>query len=56
MTTLLGIFWNMECSTLGVKANVKPKSNNPIHAKNLISTKGLTIGIKASKKTFHPTY
>jgi hypothetical protein len=46
----------MECFTLGIKANVKPKSSNPIHAKKLTSPKGLTIGIKVSKKTFHPTY
>jgi hypothetical protein len=44
----------MECFTLGVKANVKPKSSNPTHAKNLISPKGLTIGIKASKKNISP--
>jgi hypothetical protein len=27
----------MECFTLGIKANVKPKSSNPIHAKKLTS-------------------
>jgi hypothetical protein len=43
--------------TLGVRANVQPKSSIPIGAKVEISPKGLTLGIKAEigkkkKKTF----
>jgi hypothetical protein len=33
--------------TLGVRANVQPKSSIPICAKVEISTKGFTLGIKA---------
>jgi hypothetical protein len=33
--------------TLGVRANVQPKSSIPIGAKVEISPKGLTLGIKA---------
>jgi hypothetical protein len=44
--------------TLGVRANVQPKSSNPIHAKIEISPKGFTIEIKVGRKTFHiaPSY
>jgi len=40
--------------TLGVRANVRPKSSIPIGAKVEISPKGFTIGVKAEigKKTF----
>jgi hypothetical protein len=41
--------WNA-CFTLGVRTDVKPKSSCPTHAKIKITPKGLTIGIKASKK------
>jgi hypothetical protein len=33
--------------TLGVKANVQPKSNIPIGAKVEIGPKGFTLGVKA---------
>jgi hypothetical protein len=41
--------------TLGVKANVQPKSSIPIGAKVKINPKGFTLGVKAQigkKKTF----
>jgi hypothetical protein len=40
--------------TLGVRANVRPKSSIPIGAKVEISPKGFTIGVKAEigKKNF----
>jgi hypothetical protein len=46
--------------TLGVRANVQPKSKIPIGAKVEISPKGFTLGVKAEieKKTFQsaPSY
>jgi hypothetical protein len=39
--------------TLGVRANVQPKSSIPIGAKVEISTQGFTLGVKADiKKNF----
>jgi hypothetical protein len=40
--------------TLGVRANVQPKSSIPIGAKVEISPKGFTLGVKSEmeKKTF----
>jgi hypothetical protein len=35
------------CFTLGVRANVQPKSSIPIGAKVKISPKGFTLGVKA---------
>jgi hypothetical protein len=53
----------MECIanahfTLGVRANVQPKSSNLVHAKIEISPKGFIIEIKDGRKTFHiaPSY
>jgi hypothetical protein len=42
-TTFLGPF------TLGVKANVQPKSSIPIGAKVEISPKGFTLGVNSEK-------
>ncbi len=36
--------------TLGVKANVQPKSNIPIGAKVEISPSGFTLGVKANRE------
>ncbi len=36
--------------TLGVRANVQPKSNIPIGAKVEINPKGFTLGVKADIK------
>jgi hypothetical protein len=47
------MFLNKARSTLGVRANVKPKSSIPIGAKVEISPKGFTLGVKAeTEKNF----
>ncbi len=38
---------NMASFTLGVRANVQPKSSIPIDAKVEIGPKGFTLGVKA---------
>jgi hypothetical protein len=44
---------NQASFTLGVRANVQPKSSIPIGAKVEISPKGFTLGVKAEiKKNF----
>jgi hypothetical protein len=40
--------------TLGVRANVQPKSSIPIGAKVEINPKGFTLGIKADSFFFNP--
>jgi len=45
LCSALGLF--RLCFTLGVRADVQPKSNIPIGAKVEISLKGFTLGVKA---------
>jgi hypothetical protein len=44
------------CFTLGVKANVQPKSSIPIGAKVEISPKAIILGIKAERDFFFSIY